>query len=107
VLSKERGPASRSWERWAGMQQRWADNRRSAAAVGAPRAGPALLGGFLVCGRCGRRFLAAERGQANRRRYTCRQATMRSGAPEGLRLAGNGGGRLGCRLSRMSASVRE
>ena len=29
--------------------------RVRAAAVRAPRAGPALLGGFLVCGRCGRR----------------------------------------------------
>ena len=58
------------------------------AALGAPREGPSLLGGLLVCGRCGRRLLAAYSGTSNRLRYTCMQATMSYGAPGCLSLAG-------------------
>ena len=47
-----------------------------------------VLGGLLVCGRCGRRLLAAYSGKANRLRYTCMQATMSYGAPGCLSLAG-------------------
>ena len=59
VLIKDRFPAYISWERFEDIQQRLADNRSIAAALGAPREGPSLLGGLLVCGRCGRRLLAA------------------------------------------------
>ena len=44
--------------------------------------------GVLVCGRCGRRLLAAYGGKANHLRYTCMRATMDDGAPGGLSLAG-------------------
>jgi len=88
VLIKDRFPAYISWERFAWIQQRLADNRSIAAALGAPREGPSLLGGLLVCGRCGRRLLAAYSGKANRLRYTCMQATMSYGAPGCLSLAG-------------------
>jgi hypothetical protein len=40
-LLKERCPASISWERFPAMQQRVADNRAIAAALGAPREGAA------------------------------------------------------------------
>jgi hypothetical protein len=59
VLINDRFPASISWERFTWVQQRLADNRSIAAALGAPREGPSLLGGLWVCGRCGRRLLAA------------------------------------------------
>ena len=88
MLIKDRFPAYISWERFACIQQRLADNRSIAAALGAPREGPSLLGGLLVCGRCGRRLLAAYSGKANRLRYTCMQATMSYGAPGCLSLAG-------------------
>src|SRR3989441_3725269 len=88
VLIKDRFPAYISWERFAWIQQRLADNRSIATALGAPREGPSLLGGLLVCGRCGRRLLAAYSGKANRLRYTCMQATMSYGAPGCLSLAG-------------------
>jgi DNA invertase Pin-like site-specific DNA recombinase len=88
VLIKDRFPASISWDRFVGIQQRLADNRSIAAALGAPREGPSLLGGLLVCGRCGRRLLAAYSGKANRLRYACLQATMSYGAPGCLSLAG-------------------
>jgi DNA invertase Pin-like site-specific DNA recombinase len=88
VLIPDRFPASITWERFASIQQRLADNRAIAASLGAPREGPSLLVGLLVCGRCGRRLLAAYSGKANRLRYTCMRATMDDGAPGCLSLAG-------------------
>src|SRR5256886_6689446 len=88
VLIPNRFPAYLSWERFAAIQQRLADNRAIAEALGAPRAGPSLLVGLLVCGRCGRRLMAAYGGKANHLRYTCMRATIDYGAPGCLSLAG-------------------
>src|SRR3989440_6413208 len=81
-------PAYISWERFAAIQQRLADNRAIADALGAPREGPSLLVGLLVCGRCRRRLLAAYGGKANHLRYTCMRATIDYGVPGCLSLAG-------------------
>jgi DNA invertase Pin-like site-specific DNA recombinase len=88
VLIPDRFPAYITWERFAAIQQRLADNRAIAEALGAPREGPSLLVGLLVCGRCGRRLLAAYGGKANHLRYTCMRATIDYGAPGCLSLAG-------------------
>jgi DNA invertase Pin-like site-specific DNA recombinase len=88
VLIPDRFPAYITWERFEAIQQRLADNRMIAAARGAPRAGPSLLVGLLVCGRCGRRLLAAYSGKSNRLRYTCIRDTIDYGAPGCLSLAG-------------------
>jgi hypothetical protein len=88
VLIPNRFPAYISWERFAAIQQRLADNRAIAAALGAPREGPSLLVGLLVCGRCGRRLMAAYGGKANHLRYTCMRATIDYGAPVCLSLSG-------------------
>jgi len=83
-----RFPAYISWERFAAIQQRLADNRAIAEALGAPREGPSLLVGLLVCGRCGRRLMAAYGGKANHLRSTCMRATIDDGAPGCLSRAG-------------------
>jgi DNA invertase Pin-like site-specific DNA recombinase len=88
VLIKERFPAYISWERFDAIQQRLANNRALAEALGAPREGPSLLGGLLVCGRCGRRLMPAYSGKANHLRYTCMRATIDYGAPGCLSLSG-------------------
>jgi hypothetical protein len=88
VLLPHRLPAYISWERCAAIQPRWADNRAIADALGAPREGPSLWGGLLVCGRGGRRLMAAYGGKAPHLRYTCRRATLDAGVPGCLRLAG-------------------
>lgn len=88
VLIPDRFPAYISWERFAAIQQRLADNRAIAEALGAPREGPSLLAGLLVCRRCGRRLMAAYGGKANHLRYTCMRATIDYGAPGCLSLAG-------------------
>ena len=46
------------------------------------------MAGLLVCGRCGRRLMAAYGGKANHLRYTCMRATIDYGAPGCLSLAG-------------------
>ena len=88
VLIPDRFPAYITWERFAAIRQRLADNRAIAASLGAPREGPSLLVGLLVCGRCGRRLLAAYGGKSNHLRYTCMRATIEYGAPSCLSLAG-------------------
>ncbi len=87
-LITERFPPDIRWERLASMHQRVANNRRIAHAQGAPREGPAVLGGLLVCGRCGRRLLPAYRGKGHRLRSTCMRATIEDGAPGCLSLSG-------------------
>jgi hypothetical protein len=77
-----------SWERFAAIPQRFADNRAIAAALGAPREGPSFVVGLLVCGRGGRRWLAASGGKAKHLRSTCMRATIDDGVPGCLRLAG-------------------
>jgi DNA invertase Pin-like site-specific DNA recombinase len=88
VLVKDRFPAYISWERFEAIQQRLANNRTTAAAQGAPREGPALLSGLLICGRCQWRMAPRYGGQANRLRYTCMRGTMDYGAPACISLSG-------------------
>jgi hypothetical protein len=88
VLIPDRLPASSSGERFAAIQQRLADNRAMADALGAPRDGPSWLVGWRVGGRCGRRLMAAYGGKAHHLRYTCMRATIDDGAPGCLSLAG-------------------
>jgi DNA invertase Pin-like site-specific DNA recombinase len=88
VLIKGRFPAYINWDRFESIQQRLADNRAIAAALGAPREGPALLGGLLVCGRCARRLMPAYSGKTNPLRYTCMRATIDYGVPGCLSLSG-------------------
>lgn len=72
VLLKDRLPAYITWEQFLENQQRIAANRARCEAQGAPREGPSLLGGLLVCGRCNWRMMIRYSGKANRPRYNCR-----------------------------------
>jgi hypothetical protein len=81
VLIKERFPAYIRWERFEAIQQRLADNRAIADALGAPREGPALFSGVVVCGRCGRRLRPAYGGQEGALRYTGGRGVIDDGAP--------------------------
>jgi DNA invertase Pin-like site-specific DNA recombinase len=85
VFLPGRCPAYITWERYEANRRRLADN--SARGRGAPRHGPSLLGGLLVCGVCGRRMTVQYSGgggrspasgggrspapTANRLRYAC------------------------------------
>jgi DNA invertase Pin-like site-specific DNA recombinase len=64
VLQRDRFPAYITWESYLANQQRLQQNRSWPDAVGAPRAGSALLSGLLICGVCGRRMHAGYRTKA-------------------------------------------
>jgi DNA invertase Pin-like site-specific DNA recombinase len=71
-------PAYISWETYVKNQDKIKQNRfsPSGAAQGAPREGAALLGGLLLCGRCGRRMgphydSRASKSSSSRWVYTC------------------------------------
>jgi len=64
VLQRDRFPAYITWESYLANQQRLQQNRSWPDAVGAPRAGLALLPGLLICGACGRRMHAGYRTKA-------------------------------------------
>ncbi len=76
ILIRDRFPAYISWERFERIQQRLAENRAAADALGAPREGQALLSGLLVCGRCGRRLMTCYSGSSNHLRYLCGRAVI-------------------------------
>jgi DNA invertase Pin-like site-specific DNA recombinase len=88
VLLPGRCPAYISEEELWDNQERLSANRANAASLGAPRHGPSLLGGLLVCGRCGYRLMV-DYGNAGRGlRYACRHARLLYGEPECQSLAG-------------------
>lgn len=68
-------PAYISWEKYLENQQRLARNRSGPETPGTPRGGVALLGGRVVCGRCGRRLQVHYHGRGPRDvYYECERA---------------------------------
>lgn len=83
-------PAYISVERYERNLARLAANRATAAAAGAPRNGPALLAGLVVCGRCGRRMQTSyEANQSGGiHRYACNRRCVTYGEPLCQQMAG-------------------
>ena len=73
VLLKDRHPAYITWEQFEANQQRLKEKRNHAGNLGAPRQGAALLGGLLVCGKCGSRMIVAYGNQRSRLKYICQR----------------------------------
>jgi DNA invertase Pin-like site-specific DNA recombinase len=71
VLLPDRVPAYITWEQYERNLARLRANQARADTVGAPRAGPALLAGLLVCGRCGARLSVRYDGRGPRATYAC------------------------------------
>jgi DNA invertase Pin-like site-specific DNA recombinase len=80
-------PAYIHWDQFLANQARLADNASTFAqqARGAPRQGPALLAGLVVCGRCGYQMRVAYKPQ---RRYTCTALAASYGAATCLHVDG-------------------
>lgn len=78
VLIRDRFEAYISWEIFERIQQKLAENSHLAQGLSAPRRGPSVLSGLMVCGRCGHRMMV---GYANQRpdspraslRYSCQR----------------------------------
>lgn len=86
VLLPERCPAYISAERFWANQQRMAANR--AAGLGAPLHGPSLLGGLVVCGRCGRRLMVSYVNGGSGVRYSCARGAIEYAEPVCQSLSG-------------------
>jgi len=86
VLLKDRCPA------YITVAQYWANQQRldanSAAVFGATRNGPSLLGGLLVCGRCGRRLMVAYTNAGTGLRYSCARGVVDYAEPVCQSLSG-------------------
>jgi DNA-binding transcriptional MerR regulator len=88
VLLPDRLPAYISAEQFWANQERLEQNRARADCLGAPRQGPALLSGLLVCGRCGYRMVVNYNNPKNGLRYNCTRALVCYGEPECQSLSG-------------------
>ncbi len=86
VLLPDHCPAYISKEQFQANQNRLRDNRAHADSLGAPRRGPALLSGLLVCGRCGYRMVVNYIKSGLR--YNCYRALACYGEPECQSLSG-------------------
>ena len=90
VLIRDHYPAYISWEQFLANQQRLAENRARTESRGAPREGPALLAGLLVCGRCNHRMAVQYTGSPPRLGYACNRLQVDYGEPFCQSLAGKG-----------------
>jgi hypothetical protein len=78
VLIRDRFPAYIGWDEFEKNQQTLRDNSRMSLLLSAPRHGPSVLAGLVVCGRCGQRMLV---GYANgpgtmTLRYSCQRGAI-------------------------------
>jgi DNA invertase Pin-like site-specific DNA recombinase len=82
-------PAYISVEQYERNQARLAANRARAESLGAPREGPALLGGLVACGICGQRMQASYEtsGQGLTGRYCCQRRHHTYGEPRCQQMA--------------------
>ncbi len=88
VLLPNHCPAYIRAEQFWANQERLQQNRARADCLGAPRKGPALLSGLLVCGRCGYRMVVNYNNAHNGLRYNCHRALTCYGEPECQSLSG-------------------
>ena len=86
ALIPDKVPAYITRDRYDANQRRLAENRARVESKGAPREGPSLLAGLVVCGRCGKRMTVHYSGRALTLRYTCRTgvADLRGTCSHGL-----------------------
>ena len=87
ALIPDHHPAYITWDRYEANLAQLRSNRSVAEQVGSPRTGAALLGGLLVCGRCGRR-LSVNYKASDCYVYVCAAATGMYGEPLCQSLAG-------------------
>jgi len=71
VLLKDHVPAYITWEQYEANVARLKANRARADELGAPRYGPALLSGLVICSKCGHRMGVHYGGKENLHTYVC------------------------------------
>jgi DNA invertase Pin-like site-specific DNA recombinase len=93
VLIRDRFPAYISWDEFERNQEKLAENSTLGKSLSAPRHGPSILAGLVVCGRCGRRMLVGYgntggRSGAKTLRYSCLRDAIDYGAEACQSLSG-------------------
>jgi len=88
VLIRDRFPAYISWDQYEQNVQRLKSNRTVADEVGAPRHGPSLLAGLLICGKCGCRMSVRYSGVESKHSYLCERNKIEYGGEICQSLAG-------------------
>jgi len=83
VLIHDRFPAYITWEEFEKNQQKLAENSSLGKMLSAPRHGPSVLAGLLVCGRCGHRMLVGYTNTTSQKtlRYSCLRDAIDYGQP--------------------------
>jgi len=81
VLIRDRFPAYIDWETFEQNQQKLRENSRLSQAMSAPKHGPGVLAGLVVCDRCGHRMLvsyahARKDSQNQSLRYSCQREAI-------------------------------
>jgi DNA invertase Pin-like site-specific DNA recombinase/DNA-binding transcriptional MerR regulator len=80
IVLHDRLPAYITWEQFQSNQQRLAQNRPLWGQPGAPRNGTTLLGGVVICGRCGAHMMASV-SSGGYPRYSCLREAIDYGGP--------------------------
>ena len=90
VLIRDRFPAYIPWDAFESNQRKLAENSALGKMLAAPRHGPSVLAGLLVCGRCGHRMLVGYTNASSQRtlRYSCQRDAIDYGADACQSLSG-------------------
>jgi DNA invertase Pin-like site-specific DNA recombinase len=91
VLIRDHFPAYISWEEFEEHQRKLGENSALGKLLAAPRHGPSVLAGLVVCGRCGRHMLvgyANTTSAAKTLRYSCQRDAIDYGADACQSLSG-------------------
>ena len=93
VLIRDRFPAYITWDQFEANQKQLDENGRRSKLLSAPRHGPSVLAGLVVCGRCGRRMLVGyyNTGRASKPktlRYSCHRDAIDYGEEKCQSLSG-------------------
>jgi DNA invertase Pin-like site-specific DNA recombinase len=95
VLIRDRFAAYITWDEFLRNQEKLAENSRIGRLLSAPRHGPSVLAGLVVCGRCGRHMLvsysntaAHEASPHKTLRYSCQRDAIDYGGDVCQSLSG-------------------
>ena len=90
VLIRDRFPAYIPWEEFENNQHKLKDNSTLGKLLAAPRHGPSILAGLVVCGRCGHRMLVGYTNASTTKtlRYSCQREAIDYGADVCQSLSG-------------------
>jgi DNA invertase Pin-like site-specific DNA recombinase len=90
VLIRDRFPAYITWDEFERNQHKLAENSTLGKTLSAPRHGPSVLAGLVVCGRCGHRMLVSYTNSSAVKtlRYCCQREAIDYGAEACQSLSG-------------------